>query len=64
MDVELAQPAGTALHTRKRDLMSAALRQIEGEVVSLPALPEGPSVIDPDSMTPVEVFGAAPAALP
>ncbi len=49
-------------HARKRDLVTVALRQIEGVVVSPPVLTEGSLVIDPDTVTPVEVFEAAPSA--
>lgn len=44
-------------------LVSVSLRQIQGVIVSLPALMGGPSVTDPDAVTPVERFEAAPAAV-
>lgn len=43
--------------------MIVAPRQIEGVIVSLPALTEGPTVMDPDTLTPVQVFEAVPAAI-
>lgn len=43
--------------------MIVAPRQIEGVIVSLPALTEGPTVMDPDTVTPVQVFEAVPAAI-
>lgn len=49
--------------TRDTGLMIVAPRQIEGVIVSLPALTEGPTVIDPDTVTPVQVFEAVPAAI-
>lgn len=49
--------------TRDTGLVIVAPRQIEGVIVSLPALTEGPTVMDPDTVTPVQVFEAVPAAI-
>lgn len=61
-DVELVRLQAQQ-RARKKDLVTAALRQIEGVVASLPVFTEGSLVIDTDTVTPVKVFEAAPAAI-